>query len=559
MATAVIGKNSQVYLSINRYLKGIYAFSHLEIERINFEKFAKVWLFSWSHKDNLDNLRLLEIVPLEKCVFISTTAVMSLGIRHQWNNYPNWKAEAERIVLGAGGRVVRLGVINEEVIAKSTGTIPVTTLEAIADLINGSSSFQGKLTTLAEIERGGLRGWRACLSKLLYRLACRLPSRKLLQLPLEAIAKLCLRSATYGYSADSARFFTDRALVGYGVLGSAFYRNLRRKKAKLPTIVVSPNSTEVLTENGFRGTRVGKYLNGLATYWHGVHIEKLGLEFVKKVPIWVRRYSPPRESLKLHVSSLTVLPDRLRLLFECDSVSSLHMDCNSVVLAAGPLENCKILQGVEKMQYDLSDHEIGMVGTVSRSDKEVRKLLRFGFGLMWGRCVHFYRSDEHDFVLDFRPHNRSKHQTIPEDTYNDSTLGILSKLIKRLSLWEINEAVFNKFGIALATDRLSAFIQIKVSDCIIADGKGSLRRERLHQEQVRAYQDLIAQQYHSFQADDSVFLFDGQHILGAQSLLESTDKISDLISAGKLVILGSPTTKQLSAEHHTVPMLKFIE
>ena len=554
----VIGANSRL-VNLLKLNKGyVNCISHLDIHRISFSNFKSIWLFSWSYKNRGDNLRLLSAIPLEKCVLVSTTAVMSLGIRPQWNNYPNWKLEAEQIVLAAGGYVVRLGVIYEEVIAKSAGTIPTTSVETLADLINGYDSLEGKLSTLVDIDCGGLRGGRAFMSILLYRLACSLPSKKLVQLPLEGITKFCLRSATYGYSADSARFFADKALVGYGVLGSAFCRNLRCKKAEFPTIIVSPNRTEVLTENGFRGTRIGRYMNGLAAYWHRGYIDSTSSGYIKKVPVWARRLPPPKTALKLHVSSLVILQDRLRLLLECETVAGLHLDCNSLILAAGPLENCRILQTVERIPSSFSDHEIGMIGTVSNFDKEVRKLLKFKLGLMWGRGVHLSNIPEQEFILDFRPHNQQKHKARAEDIYNDSTSGIIFKLIKRSSFWEINEALFNKFGIAFATDRLSAFIQVKVKNCITADENGLLMRRRMQKEQIRSLQAKIAQQYTSFQADENVFLFDGQHILGARSLLENSRQIRDLVSSGKLVILGSPTTKELGPEHHTVPMLRDI-
>jgi hypothetical protein len=555
--TLIVGKNSKIVkeLKLEKY-PWITVISNNDLhDGYNFSGFQRIWIFSWSHKSLQENKRIAELLPLDRSVFISTTAVNSLAIRWQWNCYPRWKAELEKIYLSAGARVVRLGVFGNEHLRNSVGLVPFTTIEQLRNAVVKGVPENLNVYQLIELKNGGLYGLRKWLALFLYSCARTLPSKKIFQVPFEAISKFLLKTSCYGYTADANLCFQKNTLIGYGALGSAFDKLGKIRDLR---VTYSLKKNIMLDQQGFKGTRIGRHKTGLAKFWHGVGISSINEKYIKNVPLLNVRPKVPSSAIPLHINRIIATNDSLYLYVDCERAENLIIETKVAYLAAGPLVNCQLLQSVDKINCYFSDHEIGTVGTVSSSDQGLADLVKSTLGIIRGRGVLNFKEDGIQFLLDFRPLNITKHNQTNENIYNDTTLNIIFKLMKRMSFMQINEALFNKFGVAFATNRLSAFVQVVSHDCILLDSASELSRSRLEKHSVDKVKAIIKSKFLSFQADENVELVDGQHIMGGKELLESP-KIQALIASGRLHILGSPTHKRLDAFHHTRELISDIK
>jgi hypothetical protein len=553
----IIGKNSTIVSKIAGSLVNFDFVSHRSIEKLDYSEYQRIFLFSWSHESWAQNLSMLQKIDLRKLVFISTTAVFSLHVRKQWNKYPNWKLAAENMVLKNGGSVLRIGVWDENVLSNSVGYIPITSPAALCSILNNFDFDTSKTVTVAEVAKGKTIGQvRVSLTKIIHHIALRLPAKFVFQAPLELIVKKFL-SSSYGYSADSALFFCDTAIIGYGAIGSSFYLNNFNSSQK-PRIVVSGKENILLNNNGFIDTRIGRRIVGLSEYWHGASVAKRSPGFfIKYVPFFVRRPAPPIPYLVAHVSSIEECGNQIRLNLESEVIKGLHLDCKKVILSAGAVENCRLLRPFSNESYSFSDHEIGMIGKVPLSTLKRQNYINVYFGIfIAGRRVYAntLATGAVEFMVDFRPLNNRKHDAQAMNIYNDTSLNIFKKLIRSLSFEQLNEAIFNKFGFAVATPQLSVFAQIESPNCIKCDTDGRLSRSRLSNETVSQVLADIKNNFDGFLADSSIHLSDGQHIMGGEQLLRAA-KLQVLIKNGSIQILGSPTSRRLGAFHHTVRLL----
>lgn len=555
--TLIVGKNSKIVKDLKlEHYPWITVISHIDLhDEYDFSRFRRIWVFSWSHKSLQENIRIAELLPLDRSVFISTTAVNSLAIRWQWNIYPRWKAELEKIYLAGGARVVRLGVFGNEHLRKSVGLVPVTTIEQLRNAVVKDISENLNVYQLIQLRNGGLSGLRKWLTLFFYSCARSLPSKKVFQTPFEAIPKFILNTSSYGYTADANLCFQQNTLIGYGALGSELDK---MDKIRDLGIIYSPKKNIMLTQEGFKGTRIGRHKIGLAKFWHGVGIISINERCFKNVPLLVARTKIPSRGLPLHIDRISVTKDSLYLYIDCERAENLIIETKVAYLAAGPLMNCQLLQSVDPVDCYFSDHEIGIVGTVASSDQGLADLVKSTLGIIRGRGVLNFNEDGIQFLLDFRPINIAKHNQSIENIYNDTTSNIIFKLIKRMSFRQINEALFNKVGVAFATNKLSAFVQVVSHDCINLNSASELTRSRLDKYFVDKVKTIIKSRFISFQADENVELVDGQHVMGGSELLESP-KIQALIASGRLHILGSPTHKRLGAFHHTRDLIDDIK
>ena len=112
----IIGKNSKIVKSLN--VPNAVMISHEQIDSFSFDEYSEIFLFSWSTYSLEQNLDLINKLPSSKIVFISSVAVFATFLKQQWNNYPNWKLVCERHVLSRGGKVVRFGIFDEELLNK---------------------------------------------------------------------------------------------------------------------------------------------------------------------------------------------------------------------------------------------------------------------------------------------------------------------------------------------------------------------------------------------------------------------------------------------------------
>jgi len=544
MKKCIIGKNSNLIQNVINELSEFDLFSHKDILDINFDNYSYVYLFSWSHSLQKENFKLIEIIPSEKLIFISSVAVYANAIRTQWNKYPRTKLEIEKLVLSKGGSIVRFGVCDENLLLKHTGLIPFTSSKSILDFLNSESP--SKITNLFSLTDGLLNpnSFLAKFSTLLNTILDFLPSKIIFQAPLELLIKLS-GSPNYGYTNNCQRFFGSSLQIGYGVLGSNYWK--LNMSIKRDILLVSPKNDKFLNDNGFRGLRIGKKYTGLSKFWHGVSIVSDQGFNKKNVPLLVKRPKLPKNALLGEAKNFKFSNGVFRVLIDCP-IDHLEIMCPNLVLAAGAIENCKIINASSKKDISLTDHEIGFIGTVDCEEIVEKKYFKkLGF-LLIGRRVFSYDKNQ-VFMLDFRPLS-IKTINSKENVYNDSASGILTKIIRRLNFGQINEAFFNKFGVGISTKKLAVFMQLEIKDCISLFPNGNLERKRAKPDLLTKVIKKVKEEFMSFSSIDNLFLFDGIHVFGGKELLED-NLIKDLLNSNKLKILGSPTNAELGPFHQT--------
>ena len=542
MRRCIIGANSSLVKSVRTKLPDWSYYSHAEISDIDFNSYELVFVFSWSFLNQGDNLRLLKRIPAKKIVFISTVAVFSIHLRPQWAKYPKWKFEAEKLVLAAGGKVVRFGICDKRLLEGHFGYVPFTSVDSIVDFLNTEIFHLGKITNLFSLVGGGdsEHSIRTKFVRLAHNFSRYFPCSILFQLPFILLARI-VRSPFYSYTADALIFFSENRMIGCGVLGSEY---LAKNRLIGTEVLVSPKSDVTLVDGGFQGTRLGHDGAGLKKFWHGVSIVHVDGQYMKKVPFIINRSAPPSSAIEGAACSLTYDGVLFRTTIESE-VDQLEVLSLRLVLAAGPVSNCSLLQDEESVVF--SDHEVGLVGFIPA--KSIRYFIRRVGPFCFGRKV--YRSNgssKLDFIIDFRP--SVEDFSSRSDFYNDTTKNILSKIIFNFSFWRLNEAFFNKFGIGLYREKSMVFAQILSKQCISLNSDGNLSRRRLSTSELNYVLDEIQGEFPDFERVAQVHTGDGIHLVGGANLLQK-DWVQQAIVEDKLTILGSPTSEQLDSLHHT--------
>lgn len=542
----IIGNNSRIVRAIASDILNAEFCSHTNFHEFELKKFDEIILFSWDHKSNKNIHAIINHIGCSKLVFVSTTAVLSLILRKQWSAYPNRKLEIESKVISLGGKILRIGVWDESLIKNSIGYVPVTSRNDLVDYINKPYQKKEIVETPVRIVPGTLSGYRKILAKFLYSISIFLPPLKYLQILIAAIAK-SFSIASYSYTADSSKFFSNNLLLGYGVLGSTAHKI---KRSQIDTVVVSPSPNIEIKDNGFFNTLIGKFNIGLSRFWHGVSIKLTNGVFYKSVPFFINRKRLPFGTLRFDISSLVHSNNKYFLYINTDKVHCPSFICNTLHIAAGALENCRLLQNISPVTCTFSDHEIGFFGICDPVDLISQKYLhRFG-PFIYGRRIFTKHDHNPTFMLDFRPYNHKKANKNSNDLYCDTTFNILLKIIKKFSFFQFNEAFYNKFGFALYTNKISVFIQVEVRDSVLLTPYSKPIRNRLSITTYNGIQEIVSAHFPSFEADDAPVFFDAQHLLGGRQLL-TTNSIQELINIGTLHIYGSPTYQQLGPFHHT--------
>lgn len=557
----VIGKNSRLFREVAPSLGAHTAISHDEIAGTDLSRFDDIFVFSWDFHALQPNLDLLAGLPGDRTVLISTTAVHALQLRPQWNVYPNAKAAAESQVLARGGKVVRVGITSEELLDQLHGTVPVTRPEALAKLMSAWDGTQARVIDLVSLERGRLSGMALRLALLVSALSLALPASRLLQMPLQAIAK-ALRIKHCGYTADMLRFFADELLVGYGALGSTYDR---ARPSATRAVLVSGRPNLTLDGDGFVHTVIGLDRIGLAALWHGVETTPCPDDpgkARKKVPLFIPRRRPPRSrTCVAHVERVAFERDsqRWRVDAAAPNGRAVQFLATRLVLAAGAIENARLLMGPGAPRARFSDHEIAMVGACpTASALAVGGVSKLG-PLIRRSFSRLQDADGVPFVIEFRPFVASKHGTGKKDAtfYLTSTGGVVKKLIGDLSLSRLNEAIYNKLGVAVNPGTCSVFVQAVSRNAIqvelSAGSRVSLSRSRLTS---AVWATILSRASHlipGFEAAATITSVDAQHIMGGAELFAAPGT-QELVKAGHLVVLGSPTDQELSAVHNTPAM-----
>jgi len=546
----IVGKNSQIVKSVVSNLENFECFSHTEIKTIDITKFQKIFIFSWSHKFQSHNEKLLEQIPISKVVFISSIAVFSFALRKQWNSYPNNKLKIENDILKSGGSVIRIGVWGEKDLSRCFGMVPFTSKVKLILSIKEALYQDNIVINSYEPLSGGIEpsSLSARFAKLFHRLSLLFPANKIFQIPFQILGKLTFTNFN-GYSADVLYFFQEKTQIGYGVFGSAF-----AKMHKPDNIFISKKDDIFINSEGFRGFRIGKKLHGLAKYWHGVRIVKENKFFLKQVPFYNFRKKPPRTCIKADITAVQPSKDNSYFKFIVSSSKITHFEIftKKIILAAGVIENSKILN-VDKLDLKFSDHEVGLIGTVDTDEILSKKYLtRFG-PIIYGRGIMANQECEYPYMIDFRPMNLKA--TNSAKLYNLATRSIIFKLIKRFSFGEINEVFFNKFGFAFYTRSLNVFIQVLSKNCITMTDNSKLTRKRLDNEVILFLKSKIKQNLSSFQSNLKTDLVDGIHVTGNDELLKD-GWILNSINNKCLVVLGNYPLYKLNAFHHSKEIIR---
>jgi hypothetical protein len=561
----VIGKNAQLVRQIERQLLGCTIISHNELGILDFAAFDAIFVFSWDRTGVRGNEDMLATLPPEKVVFVSTTAVLARQRRRQWNRYPNDKHHIEQHVLKNGGRVLRIGITESTHAAYLTGWFPYTSVEMISDAILNWHAITGNVINLFQLRKGELGGFLGNFSHALYRLSCLMPTSAAWQIPVQGLARL-IGSKSYGYTADSNASFTDEIVVGYGALGSCYDRAMP-SDSRLVLVSGRPDGT--LNERGFHNTRVGLGLIGLARLWHGVNVsikDGVSLTAEKNVPFWVKRPRPPLGRHEIaHVLSVRRVDGLWHIEAEAQGGRPRTFYSRRLTLAAGPIENTRLLAKLRPFDCSFSDHEIGFIGRCPAASA-IRLGAIVPIGPLWKRgCVIVDTADGIAFLVELRPLVPAKHSVTPSEVgfYLDSTQSLLAKLIKGFNPCRINEAVFNKFGWSMRSAECSVFVQalakqaVRFTAASSGDSHSAWSRQRLPKSSWRSIQRTIAHRIAEFVPEPTVVTVDAQHILGGASLRRD-EVISEWCNQGVLHILGSPSIEDLGPTHHTLRLQEAI-
>jgi hypothetical protein len=540
----IIGKNSKIVKSIKDSLVDCRFLSHndLSLEQ-DYSEFTHIIIFSWSHKSLEDNINLYHRFPANKIVFISTTAVLSLQKRAQWNKYPNWKNELENIALANGSKVIRIGVWNKSLIAKMPDFLPYTSAQQLIDLIN---SIQNKnknkfYFNCFKINKGGLHGKLSSLLLFLTKISDIFPSKFIFQAPIELFFKL-VGIKFYGYTRDSNYFFGDNLLIGNGCLGGA-YKNYN----KIDRVLTSEKKDSKLTKNGFVDTILGFNNNGLSKYWHGAYVKAESKHLTKHVPLIVKRSKKVNSNFELHVDDINFY-ENFATASGIKHNMSVTFFCNRLILAAGPTENCRLLSKFSSSNVIyFDDHELMNFGTISLKQACKKNYIKQFFIFITPKHVNQLFINEYEVLIEARPFNDIK---VAGNIFANTTTNIIKKLIRRFSFLSINEAVFNKFRISIRTNKVVLSGQILVKNCIKYDIKNnSFIRHRIPQIDIDKFHKQLKERYTSY-SKLNYNSFDGQHICGGMETIKSNE-IQMLLEANKLKILGSPSNFNLTSFHHT--------
>lgn len=565
----IIGQNSRVVRSLGLDCDQFDMISHQSVSETDFTQYEKIFLFSFpKNKSQINEYsKIIYKIPSDKLIFISTIAVSAMQKRKQWNFYPNWKYIYEREVLARGGSVLRLGVFMTDGLRGHFGTVPTTTPEHLSKAILWDYRPKQIYHAYSIYNESG----KICLrmiSRFFYAISCRLPPNKLFQIPLQGFCKLS-GIKYYGYTADALNYYADTIQIGYGALGSSYYKyNKNHNRIK---IIASDESDLVLNDNGFSQTLVGKHKYGLGRKWHGVSLRKTEhfSRFTKKVPLFVKR--PFRALPFAEIGSVECIQhddhSTWKLVVRKRNGSISEFFANRIVLAAGPTENIRLLSGLLGIATTASDHETAYIGSCTLMDAEIAGLVQ--------RKLRLFSKPHHalaletrggvKFVIEGRPSVPSKaaHAHQAGDFYQASTIRIVMRLLAGLSISRLNEALFNKLGFGFSTAQVSLFVQCLVEDSVSfaatsgPDFYATASRRRLSPQDWSEITDEAAKLLPSFGRVENIASFDSLHILGGTELLGS-DKLQALTADRSLTIVGSPTSRKLDARHHTVDLLSDI-
>jgi hypothetical protein len=550
----IIGKNSKIVNEIKPQLLNCDSISHNEIASTNLNIYEKIFIFSWSHKSKQENLIILNKLDLAKVVFISSIAVLACARRHQWALYPNSKIECENIVLKGGGQIIRIGVWDQSLLRKISGLVPITTPNTLIKAIELCQIEKKKIYYPIIMQKGELEGVKLVINKIINKISILLPATKTVQIPLVVISKI-VGIKDYGYTNDCLYFFCDRVLVGFGAIGSRVSSELKRRRLQ-HSIIASNEENQLLINNGFNGTRIGRLREGLSNLWHGVWIscDKTG-ELRKNVPLFVSRPRLPKEAIIGTVIEVDINSSNHSIVISHPLISDVRLHFNNIHLAAGVVNNIKIIQKTHNISAKLSDQEVCIIGEVETEELVSKKIIGRKLGIVFGRKVIKYKNNNNDFLLDFRPQALSFIYLDSQNIYNNRVEQIILKLLKSFSLTLINQALFNKFGMSFDVGKFSIVVQIDAPNSISLNKDGDLSRTRLSKYVIDDISDKITSDFISFIRNNNFNTSDAIHLHGGFAL-ENHPDLMHLVKSKKIFFHGNVfNNEKLGAFHNTVEMI----
>ncbi len=521
----IIGKNSKLVKSIE--IDDDYKLvSHQDLESFDYSGFSQIYLFSHTTNQK-EYLKMLSKIPMQKTIFISTSSVFSNLFRLQPFSYPSSKLNYENYVLKNGGKVCRLGIFNDEWVPAGL-RYPKTKITEVKDFMRINS--HQRITNLFRIVKKSGTYKKSILDNF--------EDFNSLYFLFAAIKKL-LSYKLYGYNRDTLKAFNGKWLVGNGALGNMCYRDYG---SRLDFVVSTKSKDTVLKDSGFKDTYIGKTKYGLGNLWHGVRIKEKDGKFYKDVPLFISRAKVKRNKIiyKEVCSIKKISGDNLEINF-----GYLQAFPEKVILASGPIENSRVLTTNADITWNGSDHEVYFYGQCLTSEA-VKKGFLNSFGpIIWRSNVLTNKSD---LLIDFRPGYKNLAKALDSGSFftNNKKLAIIYRVLSRFDFERFNEAIFNKFGLALYTKKASIFFQRVVKDCITIEIKSNKifnkSRKRLSNDQLGDHMGLL-DDFNSIEIMKHHKSIDSQHvILDGESNFDIQN----------LYILGSPSKSfKLNAFHHT--------
>lgn len=542
----IIGKNSLLVNKIKKKLYGFEFISHTEAKTHDFKKYNYIFLFSWPKKIDKDYWNILNLIPKNKLVFISSIAVFSCFLRPQFYQYPNQKLIIEKAILKNGGSILRLGIFHNSWQSFSNEVIPFTSYISLIEALNLWRNRKNKIINLFELIEN--KNQYLSYLNLFYWLHSKIKN-KYIRILIDFLLKK-LGSKNYGYTKDCLVFFQKEIQIGYGVLGEYL---LNKNKHKNLLTIVSSKKDILLNDNGFKNTILGYNFNGLKKFWHGVSIKSnIDSTFKKKSQIIISRKKIPKNCIIDHVVKIDNEYDKFQIYGE-----SGNYFAKKVYFAAGPIENVRLVSSLINYQgkANFSDHDLILLGQCDTSELIIKKyLIRKLFFVINNKLL----TDKFDFFLDFRPLSKNTLRKNTNDFYLDATQNIIFKLIKGFSLTRLNEAFFNKFGFAFYTKKTLCFAQVVNNNCINFDLLNKkITRKNISKEVIKNIIKLSSATLKTFKPLNSPLSIDGQHIIGAEKLLDNPS-LKELISNNQIFIAGSPTKRKLDFRHHSSLLIEDI-
>ena len=528
----IIGKNSEVVRKIKAKINNADYISHLDIFKTNLNIYKNIFVFSWSHNSLLDNVKLINQLPLKKVIFISTVSVLSLQKRSQWNSYPNNKKKIEKIVLNNRGSVLRLGIFDDLKKKHNSSVIPYTSYKQLTKFLN-QKEYKNQIYDCFELYCTNKN--LSILEKFFYEISFFFSNIKIIRKGCEVIAKYILNSFFYGYTADTLSFFCKNLQIGYGAIGSQHLKYLNDR-----LVAVSYKKDKIISNNGFNQTYIGYDKTGLSKYWHGVYLKKTNNKFYKKVPFIVERKKKPKSSIEVHVKKISYT--NKHFLSICKSIDNLvKIYSLRIILAAGIFENIRLLKSLlnnKKLKINLNDHEWFNLGFINLEEALNKKFIIKKWFLIFRDKLLVKKFNNLNLVIEFRPFSDLHLENKSFKFYSDLKNNIFIKIIKNFTFLRLNEAFFNKFGFSLYTN--------KIILCALINNKGSvtydcfdIKKKRLSKNILNKITNEVKSRFKTLVTLEKKETFDSQHVNGGKEIIEKL-KIKNLIKSKKIHIVGFP-------------------